>query len=119
MKITSVTVLVLLCCLCVVFTGGLFIGRNINHTQIQISENLPHNASDSNENQEQTELININTATAKELQALPGIGEALALRIVAYREENGAFSSVAELLSVTGIGQIKLEAIMDLITAGG
>ena len=119
MKITGVTVLLFLCCLCVAFTGGLFFGRNFNHTQIQISENLSGNLSDSNENQEQDALININTATAKELEALPGIGEALALRIVAYREEHGNFSSVAELLNVTGIGQVKLEAIMDLITAGG
>lgn len=118
MKITGVTVLLFLCCLCVAFTGGLFIGRNFNHTQIQISENLSGNLPDSNENQKQDALININTATAKELEALPGIGEALSLRIVAYREEHGNFSSVADLLNVTGIGQGKLEAIMYLITVG-
>lgn len=119
MKITGVAVLLLLCCLCIAFTGGLFVGRNINHTQIQISENLSGNLSDSNENQEQHDLININTATAMQLQTLPGIGETLALRIVNYREEHGNFSSVAELLNVTGLGQGKLEAIMDRITVGG
>lgn len=118
MKITGVTVLLFLCCLCVAFTGGLFVGRNINHTQIQISVNPPGNPSDSNDDQKQNDLVNINTATAKQLQTLPGIGETLALRIVAYREEHGNFSSVADLLNVTGIGQGKLEAIMDLITVG-
>ena len=118
MKITGVTVLLFLCCLCVAFTGGFFIGRNLNHTQVQISVTLPNNSSDTQEDSKHEKLLNINTATVKELESLPGIGEALSLRIVAYREEHGNFSSVADLLNVTGIGQVKLEAIMDLITVG-
>lgn len=118
MKITGVTILLFLCCLCVAFTGGLFVGRNINHTQVQISINVPNNSSDAQGDSKQEELLNINTATAKELQTLPGIGETLAQRIVAYREEHGNFSSIVDLLDVTGIGQGKLEAIMDLITVG-
>jgi len=49
--------------------------------------------------------ININTAGAAELEALPGVGPALAARIVAYREANGPFGSPRELLAVSGIGE--------------
>lgn len=59
--------------------------------------------------------ININTATWEELTALDGIGEALAKRIVEYREQNGAYSSPEELLEVPGIGEKRLQAIRDQI----
>lgn len=64
-------------------------------------------------------LININTATAQQLQSLPGIGEVLSQRIIEYRDAHGAFQSVGELLNVSGIGEKKLEAIWDLVTIGG
>ena len=56
-------------------------------------------------------LLDVNTATAEELETLPGIGEKLAAAIVSYREENGPFESVWMLESVSGIGKGKLEAI--------
>jgi competence protein ComEA len=49
--------------------------------------------------------LDINTATAEELQALPGIGTAMASRIVAFREEHGAFRRVEDLMRVKGIGE--------------
>lgn len=58
-------------------------------------------------------LVNINTATASELQALPGVGEATAQAIVQDREKNGAFGSKEDLMRVSGIGEkkfAKLEA---------
>ena len=61
-------------------------------------------------------LININTATATELEALSGIGEVLAATIVEYRTTNGPFTAVDELLDVSGIGPATLEEIRDQIT---
>ena len=62
--------------------------------------------------------LNINTATAQELTMLPGIGEVLAQRIVDYRNEHGAFTSIDELLNVKDIGPVRLEKITDYITIG-
>lgn len=59
--------------------------------------------------------INVNTADRELLQTLPGIGPVRADRIVAYREENGPFSHLNDLLSVKGIGKGILESIRDLI----
>lgn len=61
--------------------------------------------------------LNLNTAGAEELTALPGIGEELAARIVRYREENGPFGTVEDLTKVSGIGQGKLAALEGLVTA--
>jgi competence protein ComEA len=59
--------------------------------------------------------LDLNAATASELEALPGIGPVLAGRILAYRQEMGAFTSVAQLTEVRGIGEKKLEAVRDLV----
>ena len=65
------------------------------------------------------EKININTADLEQLQRLPGIGEVLAQRIIAYRDKNGPFKSISELTNVEGIGLERLDKIMDYITLGG
>lgn len=49
--------------------------------------------------------VDLNTATAEELDTLPGIGESLARRIIAYREANGPFGSIEEIMEVSGIGE--------------
>ncbi len=59
--------------------------------------------------------VNINTADKQELQTLPGVGEVLAERIVAYRTEHGKFKNISELLNVDGIGEGKFQSIKDKV----
>jgi competence protein ComEA len=57
--------------------------------------------------------VNLNTASASQLEAVPGIGPKMAQRIVEYRQKNGAFKKVEELMNVKGIGEksfLKLKA---------
>lgn len=62
------------------------------------------------------EKININTATLEELQTLSGVGEGKAKAIISYREENGNFSSIEDILNVSGIGESIYEKIKNNIT---
>ena len=66
----------------------------------------------------ETELLNINTASAADLEELPRIGPALAQRIVEYREANGPFQSIEDLQQVSGVGPALIEQIEPLITVG-
>ena len=59
--------------------------------------------------------ININTAGIQELDAIPGVGEATANKILSYREENGNFKSIEEIKNVNGIGDKKYENMKDSI----
>jgi competence protein ComEA len=63
-------------------------------------------------------LVDVNTASAAELEKLPGVGPALAKRIVEFRDKNGPFQNVDELLKVQGIGEKSLARFRDLVTAG-
>lgn len=63
-----------------------------------------------------SKLININTADAKELEELPGIGETIAERIVAKREADGPFKKVEELNDVEGVGPKKFEQMKDSVS---
>ncbi|MDD6877972.1 MAG: helix-hairpin-helix domain-containing protein [Clostridiaceae bacterium] len=62
--------------------------------------------------------VNINTATAAELDTLPGIGPVKAQSIIAYREANGSFSSIEDLILVDGIGEKTMAELRPLITTG-
>ncbi|MGH9265313.1 MAG: helix-hairpin-helix domain-containing protein [Acidimicrobiales bacterium] len=59
--------------------------------------------------------VDLNTATAEQLEALPGVGPATSKAILAYRANHGRFRSVTELLEVPGIGPAKLEALRPLV----
>lgn len=62
--------------------------------------------------------ININNASVQQLEELPGIGEALAQRIIDYRKAHGKFSRIEEIQNVNGIGEGKFSDFKDQITVG-
>ena len=64
-------------------------------------------------------VVNINTATSDQLQMLPRVGPALAGRIIDFREANGAFESVEEILAVKGIGESSFEKLEPYIVTSG
>jgi competence protein ComEA len=63
-------------------------------------------------------MVNINSAGVDELVTLPGIGKAYAERIVEYRQKNGPFKKVEDILNVRGIGEKTFERIKDRLTLG-
>lgn len=73
------------------------------------------NTSGQKDTEKKTLRVNINTATSEELQKLPGIGEAMAIRIITYRKENGKFSKIEDLKEVSGIGEAKFNNIKSYI----
>jgi len=68
---------------------------------------------------EVTGPIDINTATAEQLETLPGIGPTKAGEIIIYRQKNGAFDRIEDIQNVSGIGPATFEAIRDLISVSG
>jgi competence protein ComEA len=62
--------------------------------------------------------LDLNDASADELDTLPGVGPATAKAIVDYRSEHGPFSSVDDLLDVRGVGPAKLDGFRDLVRVG-
>ena len=61
-------------------------------------------------------LLNLNTATQAELEKLPGVGPAMAKTIIEYRQKNGGFKKVEELMNVKGIGEKSFLKLKSLVT---
>ncbi len=110
------------------FTAGMFLGKNLwSGDSVIVSvpaamqtEPAPTQPLPQPETQPViTFPIDLNTAGEAELRALPGIGEKYAERILTYREEHGAFTKPEELLNIQGIGEKRLEGLLDYITIGG
>ena len=117
------------------FTTGFFIGRNANDQVIFVekintttttapSTTAPITTDPPETTEEPTVSpamtadgkIDLNLATMDDLVSLPGIGDGLAQLILKYRESHGPFTSVDELLNISGIGEKKLEALRDYVT---
>ena len=64
-------------------------------------------------------VVNVNTATAQQLQLLPRIGPSVAQRILDYRKENGKFDSVEDLMLVRGIGEATLDLLVPYVALEG
>jgi len=99
--------------LCLVFFLGIYYGRS-SMTPPEKTNSSVTVASESQQSGTQA-VININTADASQLQTLPGIGETLANRIIEYRNANGPFTNTLQLKLVEGIGDGKMEEIIQLI----
>ena len=122
--------LILITCIFAAFVFGFFAGRNLNRTPVQIkplpaatvSSAATTAASETNDpttgSSDVSFPLNINTATAQQLETLPGIGPTYAERIIDYRNTHGPYTSPSQLLNVSGIGEKRLAAIWDYITIG-
>jgi comEA protein len=90
----------------------------VDGEQIDIPAAMPTSASGTNTRSVSGvgSLININTATLAELDTLPDIGPKTGQRIIDYREANGPFNQVEDLLKVDGIGEVTFNKIKSLIT---
>ena len=123
---------IIIALLCLAFTAGFFTGRKTSDGVISVSaqntvtpaaKNTDNPVGTGSDNSPDISVtlsgpVNINSASEEDLTTLPGIGEALAKRIIAYREENGAFIEKESIMNVYGIGENIYARIKDLITTG-
>ena len=114
-KCLAVLVLFFLCGICYshsFYSGNLDMGRKITADEIGMTENKTVSA------EKVLDKININTAGTAELVLLPSIGEGRAEDIIKYRERNGDFSRIEDIMQVSGIGEKTFEEIKEQITVG-
>jgi len=97
--------------------GGSALQDQNNLSNWTNSTNLPNLTNKETETKTEAVLININTATMQQLDTLPGIGPAIAQRILDYRDSNGRFGSKEEIMRVSGVGLATYNKLKDLISA--
>ena len=108
----------------VIFIAGIFWGRNTDFSLSSLEsdrsklETIPESAIIYSDEIYINGKMNINAAGKEDLCLLPGIGETIAERIIAYRVENGPYADIEDLLLVEGIGTAKLSKIEDYVTIG-
>jgi len=83
-----------------------------NHQKIY----LPFKSQKTSQSSAENGKINLNYADANQLESLPGIGPAYAQKIIQYRETEGGFATIEEIMEISGIGEKTFEKIKDLIT---
>lgn len=109
-KVTLVVVLMLIC--------GMVYSKAYHSDALEMKQTLhtiPQN-SNKQETEHTTNVININDAEKEELMLLDGIGETMAERIIAYRQEKGMFENILEIQNVKGIGEKTYAEIAPYIT---
>lgn len=82
---------------------------------IEGSYELEDDDENDDDDDDEVQIVNINDADLDELMTLPNVGETLAKRIIDYREKYGSFKTEEDLLNVEGLGEKKLEAIIEFI----
>ena len=102
---------------------GIFLMQTRTAGTISVQRDAPEEAAESTQTVAEEAVdataddrLDLNTATAEELQELPGIGEVIAQRIIDYRELCGRFLDPEQLMEVDGIGQAKYEKLRELVT---
>lgn len=114
MKNTAAVLLSIGAALCI-FLGGIFTGRNFTGGRLL----LQHPPATQAAATAPAEKINVNTATQTQLLSIPGIGPVLAGKILAYRAENGPFTTISQLGNISGVGEKLLETLYEYATVGG
>ncbi len=127
MKKSNIWTILVPALICAAILIGVFVRRisagstiHLEHTVATIPDSEDNDShTDKKPPQSPVQKIDINKATPEILAVLPGIGNVLAQRIVNFRNTNGPFETVEDLLMVSGIGKKKLNDIIAYITVGG